>query len=1267
MSNQTIVVDENNLEELKRIGSRKRYGDWHVKFYNLNIFCHDLLALHIAIKDIFIQRIYDFSSDKDSPVVIDGGSHIGLFSLYAKLKYPKANIIAFEPDENNLKLLMKNLFSNGFKDVQVVPAGLYESDGELAFSSTPNDGSNLFATETNTVVKVVKLSPYLKTHVDILKLNIEGAEWGVLKEAGNLLRNVKEIIMEYHGFPELGQSLHNILALLDSSGFRYAMHDFDSMTNPATKPPMNLSATTRFYQLVKGVRLDDAGTAKNTYKGVGDVLRHEPISRSFGLDLGTSVCRYYINAFLKSCTPLIHGRALEIAENTYTMQFGSGVTQSDILHVQPTSNATIVGNLETGENIPENAFDCIILTQTIQCIADYQSVLENCYRALKKGGALILTATGLGQISRYDMDRWGEYWRFTDKCLHMLLEKLFSDGEVRVKAYGNLSAAKAYLDGMPAEYFPDWLLDKEDNDYQVLVTGIAVKGKARLEDSSRAPDSIKVQKADPRILMYHRVDTDEIDAQLLCVEPENFDRQLAYLAANRKVLPLTELVDSIESGAPLENCVAITFDDGYADNLLQALPLLEKHQIHATVFVCTGNLGAQGGFWGDKVEYIFLSGLDLPDKLELTPLERSWHLDSPASRIKAHDDIRTLLRQSPPSTINSVLDELCLWAGISDDEHLMRPILSEEELQKLAESPYIEIGAHAMSHANLATMPPSLQRAEIKGSKLLLESITGKKVDLFAYPYGSKDSFNAETRGILKTEGFKAAVAVTQSDLSENVDMQALPRRVVRNWDGNIFADWMENDPVPHDQATMNGRQENLFIKLDAQKRIKSAEDPNKGLRLLYINTHDVAGGAAKSTCRLADIQRQKGHRADILVGNKLSNLPGVHAFHPEPDLSMAAKCSAEGLQFYEFQGSHKLVSHHLVKKADVINVQNLHGHYFNPYSVALLSNFRPIVWTLRDMQSFTGHCAHAFECEKWMHGCGDCPGLSIEPALHVDSTARLWRNKKQIYDNSNLVIVCPSQWMKDKVENSILAGHQIELIYNGVDTEIFQPHDKDAARKEFGLPEKGILVGAVAHGGSLTNQWKGGHFTLQALEELQTVFPDLYFINIGCKEGGRVKDKNIVNIPHISDEATLARLYSALDLYLYTPLADTCPLVVIEALSCGLPVVSFATGGVPNLVRQGVDGFVTPVKDVRALVKAATALIRQPELRKQFALEARKGVLERFRIEDMAAKFDEVYRKAIIRFWRGHAQRKPIDITDFPPEILTDNFLKSIQQVWYK
>ncbi len=201
-----------------------------------------------------------------------------------------------------------------------------------------------------------------------------------------------------------------------------------------------------------------------------------PISSSFGLDRGTPIDRVYIEHFLKSNKDAIRGTCCEIADNTYTKKFGNNVDQYEILHYNNENNsATIIGDLSDLDTIPHNTIDCFILTQTLNFIYDFKSAIKGLHAMLKKDGVALVTVSGISQISRYDMERWGDYWRFTDLSILKAFEEVFEKGNVEVECYGNVLSSIAFLEGISAEELRHDELFFKDRNYQILITIKAIK------------------------------------------------------------------------------------------------------------------------------------------------------------------------------------------------------------------------------------------------------------------------------------------------------------------------------------------------------------------------------------------------------------------------------------------------------------------------------------------------------------------------------------------------------------------------------------------------------------------------------------------------------------------------------------------------------------------------------------------------------------------------------------------------------------------------
>jgi SAM-dependent methyltransferase len=209
----------------------------------------------------------------------------------------------------------------------------------------------------------------------------------------------------------------------------------------------------------------------------GDLRRLSPISKKFGLDRGLCIDRYYIERFLASVSIDVRGNVLEVGDDRYTKKFGGNrVVRSDVLHVEEGQlHATIATDLSRDQTIPADTFDCIIFTQTLQFIYDFRPALQCLCRILKPGGVLLGTFAGISQISRFDMERWGDYWRFTTLSTRRLFEEMFVDGSVTIKAYGNVLTAVAFLHGLAAEELNDEELNRHDPDYQLLISVRAVK------------------------------------------------------------------------------------------------------------------------------------------------------------------------------------------------------------------------------------------------------------------------------------------------------------------------------------------------------------------------------------------------------------------------------------------------------------------------------------------------------------------------------------------------------------------------------------------------------------------------------------------------------------------------------------------------------------------------------------------------------------------------------------------------------------------------
>lgn len=381
---------------------------------------------------------------------------------------------------------------------------------------------------------------------------------------------------------------------------------------------------------------------------------------------------------------------------------------------------------------------------------------------------------------------------------------------------------------------------------------------------------------------------------------------------------------------------------------------------------------------------------------------------------------------------------------------------------------------------------------------------------------------------------------------------------------------------------------------------------------ILQVNTALNQGGAAKVSYRLSTGLEQSGFHVKNIVKEPMDFKEAIHY------LSAANK----GLSEFANMSSLNIIKRPEFLECDLVHLHNLHGNYFNPFILPEMTALKPTIWTLHDMQAITGHCAHSFQCEKWQHGCGDCPDLNIYPAISRDETAFLWETKRQIYALSDLVVVCPSNWLKQKLTHSILRNKDVHLIYNGVDTNLFKPHPQREVREKLGLPlNKKILLFSAVLG--TDNPWKGSQYLNAAYEALKNE-EDILFLNIGGKGSGM--QANWCDIPYIHDEETMALYYAAADLLIYPSLADNCPLVVLEAMACGLPAVSFKTGGIPELICHGEDGYLADYKNEAEFIKGILYFLEHPDSLAKARQLAVLKVADGFSLAKMTESYIKLY-----------------------------------------
>jgi peptidoglycan/xylan/chitin deacetylase (PgdA/CDA1 family) len=311
------------------------------------------------------------------------------------------------------------------------------------------------------------------------------------------------------------------------------------------------------------------------------------------------------------------------------------------------------------------------------------------------------------------------------------------------------------------------------------------------------------------ILMYHRVAIVDIDPWSLCVTPAHFAEHLAIIKEIAHPISLQQLNRDRQQGTIPHRAVAISFDDGYADNLDRAKPLLENYGIPATVFVSTGYLGRQREFWWDELDRILLTPGKLPLQLALTIDNNlfEWELGTatdyshsayrqdrhcqawaalPGSRLSFYYAIWQVLRNLAEIDRQQALASIVTWAKADSQSRTSYLPLSVAELASLGTGELVEIGAHTVVHPFLSAQPLAVQQAEIQQSKRELEQILHRPVQSFSYPFGDR---SAETIELIRASGFNCACSTQPDIVWRQSNCFDLPRFGVENWNGREFAE----------------------------------------------------------------------------------------------------------------------------------------------------------------------------------------------------------------------------------------------------------------------------------------------------------------------------------------------------------------------------------------------------------------------------------------------------------------------------------------------
>ena len=368
-------------------------------------------------------------------------------------------------------------------------------------------------------------------------------------------------------------------------------------------------------------------------------------------------------------------------------------------------------------------------------------------------------------------------------------------------------------------------------------------------------------------------------------------------------------------------------------------------------------------------------------------------------------------------------------------------------------------------------------------------------------------------------------------------------------------------------------------------------------MRVVLVSDHETHGGAGQSASRLAEalceahdvtrvVRFPDGGRhpwRSVVLGEELAV---TRQLLRVPRKLAPSQFPRPGTPAYVARQLRRVLRR---LRPDVINVHNLHGASPWGWGVGLVAEcarHAPVVWTLHDQWSFTGRCAYAYDCTRFRTGCdAACPTPHEPPSLRSDAIADAWDERRRLFvGHANLTAVTPSGWLAAQAASGLWSGHRIDVIPYGVPLDVFHPAKREEARRALGITARGpvLLLAAV----DLAERRKGAELLPRLWGSIAA--RPLTLLTMG--RGELLLDEAGVFVHRlgwVEDEPTKVLAFNAADVVLHPAPVDNFPNVLLEAFACGTPAVGLPVGGVPELIRPGVSGWLAAAMSAEGLARA--------------------------------------------------------------------------------
>ncbi len=412
---------------------------------------------------------------------------------------------------------------------------------------------------------------------------------------------------------------------------------------------------------------------------------------------------------------------------------------------------------------------------------------------------------------------------------------------------------------------------------------------------------------------------------------------------------------------------------------------------------------------------------------------------------------------------------------------------------------------------------------------------------------------------------------------------------------------------------------------------------PARELRIAFFNASDRGSGAEALISKTIEGLRARGVDARLFAMNRMTEAEYVYAFPRLPGERRAEQVlrRVTGWNDYFFPSTRLLTRRPWIREANLWHFHNLHGHYVSIPALAAASRRRPVILSPVDQFLSTGYCPYTLGCERFRDHCGNCPQIDLPyPGLSRDTTPALLDMKRKAVTSSGFHLLVHTKYLAEHYRSTFVGSRPVEQLYYGIDVDAFRPMNREACASALGLPLPRRFVVGLFHS-FVSEKRKGILPLLEGLREVASRAPGQFEVLVVGNASERAREFEtpampVLTLPFIKEEKQLAMAFNLCGALLYPTQADNLSLTCLNALACGVPVISSRVGGHPEAIFDGINGFLCDPGRDDQIIERAAQLAADPELAQRMAAAARQTAVEKFDINDYVTRLVSYYEQVL-------------------------------------